>query len=230
MTSGWWVADYWQAGETVLLASWIIWVIVSICLHELGHGVAAIWEGDDTPRRTGHMTFNPLVHMGGYSLVAFLLIGFAWGLMPVNPNNFRHRRWGDAIVAAAGPAVNLILAAVLLTAAGLVSAFILGAKNPPEWGVNLQLFLATGGWLNLALLALNLLPIPPLDGSRILASFSDPYARLLMNPNAALFGLAAFMLLFWVTPFGGVAFGLLRSVSELWIGVVQGIALQLTGS
>ena len=230
MTSGWWGADYWQAGETVLLASWIIWVIVSICLHELGHGVAAIWEGDDTPRRTGHMTFNPLVHMGGYSLVAFLLIGFAWGLMPVNPNNFRHRRWGDAIVAAAGPAVNLILAAVLLTAAGLVSAFILGAKNPPEWGVNLQLFLATGGWLNLALLALNLLPIPPLDGSRILASFSDPYARLLMNPNAALFGLAAFMLLFWVTPFGGVAFGLLRSVSELWIGVVQGIALQLTGS
>ena len=227
--SGWWIADLWQSGQTVLLASWIIWVIVSICLHELGHGVAAIWEGDDTPRITGHMTFNPLVHMGGVSLIAFLLIGFAWGLMPVNPQNFRHGRKGDAIVAAAGPAVNLILALILLTAAGIVSAVLLGKDESPEWAMHLQLFLATGGWLNLVLLALNLLPIPPLDGSRILASFSDPYARLMMNPNAGAIGLGIFLLLFWVTDFGLVVFGLLRSISEAWIGMVQGVILGLTG-
>lgn len=228
--SGWWVADLWQRGETVLLASWIIWVIVSICLHELGHGVAAIWEGDDTPRRTGHMTFNPLVHMGGFSLVAFALIGFAWGLMPVNPNNFRHGRMGDAIVAAAGPAVNLILAIVLLTAAGVVSGAMLGGDAaPPTWAVNLQLFLATGGWLNLVLLALNLLPIPPLDGSRILASFSDGYARMLLNPNSALIGLGIFLVLFWFTDVGMIVFGVLRGVSDLWVGIVQGIVLRLTG-
>ena len=51
--SGWWIADLWNQGQVVQLASWIFWVIVSICLHELGHGWAAIWEGDDTPRRTG---------------------------------------------------------------------------------------------------------------------------------------------------------------------------------
>jgi len=223
VSSGWWIADYWQAGETVLLASWIFWVIVSICLHELGHGVAALWEGDDTPRVTGHMTMNPLVHMGGMSLVVFLLVGFAWGLMPVNPSRFRHRRWGDAIVAGAGPAVNLVLAFVLLTAAGMVSGLILGKDGAPAWGERVFVFLYTGGWLNLALMALNLLPVPPLDGSRILASASAGYQRLLMHPNAQIFGLAIFMLVFWITPFGSTVLGLLQSVALLWVGLVQGV-------
>ena len=114
-------------------------------------------------------------------------------------------------------------------AAGIVSAVLLGKDESPEWAMHLQLFLATGGWLNLVLLALNLLPIPPLDGSRILASFSDPYARLMMNPNAGVIGLGIFLLLFWVTDFGLVVFGLLRSISEAWIGMVQGVILGLTG-
>ena len=228
MSSGWWIADYWQAGQTVLLASWIIWVIVSICLHELGHGVAAIWEGDDTPRIKGHMTFNPLVHMGGPSLIVFLLIGFAWGLMPVNPSNFRHRRWGEAIVAAAGPAVNLILAVILLTTAGIVSGLFLSKDPQPEWAVNLFTFLLIGGWLNLILLALNLLPIPPLDGSRILASFSDPYARLLMNPQSQLIGLGIFVIIM-VSGVGNVFTGLMMSISDNWAGMVQGVIMRLTG-
>ena len=228
MSSGWWIANFWQSGQTVLLASWIIWVIVSICLHELGHGVAAIWEGDDTPRIKGHMTFNPLVHMGGPSLIVFLLIGFAWGLMPVNPYNFRHRRWGEAIVAAAGPAVNLILAVILLTTAGIVSGLFLSKDPQPEWAVNLFTFLLIGGWLNLILLALNLLPIPPLDGSRILASFSDPYARLLMNPQSQLIGLGIFVIIM-VSGVGNVFTGLMMSISDNWAGMVQGVIMRLTG-
>ena len=228
MSSGWWIANFWQSGQTVLLASWIIWVIVSICLHELGHGVAAIWEGDDTPRIKGHMTFNPLVHMGGPSLIVFLLIGFAWGLMPVNPSNFRHRRWGEAIVAAAGPAVNLILAVILLTTAGIVSGLFLSKDPQPEWAVNLFTFLLIGGWLNLILLALNLLPIPPLDGSRILASFSDPYARLLMNPQSQLIGLGIFVIIM-VSGVGNVFTGLMMSISDNWAGMVQGVIMRLTG-
>ncbi len=227
--SGWWIADYWQAGETVLLASWIFWVIVSICLHELGHGVAALWEGDDTPRVTGHMTWNPMVHMGGMSIVVFLLVGFAWGLMPVNPSRFRHRRWGDAIVAVAGPLVNLMLALVLLTGAGLVAGLFLGGENPPGWGERVFTFLFTGGWLNLALMALNLLPVPPLDGSRILASVSYGYRKLLMHPNATLFGFGFFMLVFWLTPFGRVVVGLLQNAALIWAGTVQGIVLWMTG-
>ncbi|MEE2973295.1 MAG: site-2 protease family protein, partial [Planctomycetota bacterium] len=90
-------------------------------------------------------------------------------------------------------------------------------------------FLATGGWLNLVLLALNLLPIPPLDGSRILASFSDPYARLMMHPNASLIGFGLFLMLFWFTSAGSVVFGLIMSVSNGWIGLVQGLVIRLAG-
>ena len=225
MTSGWWIADLWQQGEVVQLASWIFWVIVSISLHELGHGWAALWEGDDTPRRLGHMTINPLVHMGSTGIIAFLLIGFAWGLMPVTPSNFRHRRWGDAIVAVAGPAVNLVLAVILLTAAGLISGLVLGSETPPAWGARAFEFCYTGGWLNLVLMALNLLPIPPLDGSRILASFSNGYARLLLHPNASMFGLAFFVIVFWITPVGQVAYRLIENVARLWVGWVQGIVM-----
>ncbi|MDP7006011.1 MAG: hypothetical protein QF718_07365, partial [Phycisphaerales bacterium] len=88
--SGWWVHELWNAGRGTELVSWIFWVIASITLHELAHGWAAIWEGDDTPRVTGHMSANPIVHMGLPSLILFLILGIAWGMMPVNPYRFRH--------------------------------------------------------------------------------------------------------------------------------------------
>ena len=214
--TGWWMSDMWQNGQSVELVSWVWWVIFSICLHELGHGVAAIWEGDDTPIRTGHMTWNPLVHMGGMSLLIFALVGFAWGLMPVNPGNFRHRRWGDAIVAFAGPLVNLILAAILLTGAGLWNGLVVGAPDAEQWKINVGIFLLSGGWLNLILLALNLLPFPPLDGSRILASFSWKYRQLLMNPNIQFAGMAFIMIFFWFTPLGSQFIGSVARFGVDW--------------
>ena len=79
----------------------VVAVVISIVLHELGHGFAAIWQGDDTPRISGHMTLNPLVHMGGFSLFLLVMAGIAFGQMPVNPGRFRSR-YGNALVAAAG--------------------------------------------------------------------------------------------------------------------------------
>jgi Zn-dependent protease len=220
MGSGWWIADLWQAGQTVQLVSWVFWVIASICLHELGHGVAALWEGDDTPRRLGHMTWNPMVHMGTTSILAFILIGFAWGLMPVNPYNFRHRRWGDAIVSAAGPLVNLVLAFVLLTSAGLWAGLVSSAPDAAVWQTNVEIFLLSGGWLNLVLLALNLLPFPPLDGSRILASVWRGYGELIMKPQAQFAGLAVFVVVFWMTPLGGLLMGRVIDAGHLYAAIV----------
>ncbi|VAX40844.1 hypothetical protein MNBD_PLANCTO03-1356, partial [hydrothermal vent metagenome] len=88
MGGGWWVEVYWQQ-DKVLLVSWVFWLFVSIVLHELAHGFAAIRCGDRTPIELGHMTPNPLVHMGPASLIAFALFGLAWGSMPVNPSRFR---------------------------------------------------------------------------------------------------------------------------------------------
>lgn len=181
MLDSWWVTDVLNLENgQVRLFSWVFWVIGSIVLHELAHGWAAIWEGDDTPIVTGHVkTWNPMVHMGGMSLLLFAVVGFAFGAMPVNPYAFRHRRWGHAIVAFAGPAMNLGL---LLVAAGL---FIVAARFGAESQFldNSLIFLSTGVYLNSALFLLNMIPVFPLDGSKILGGFIPAYDRFIHRPD-----------------------------------------------
>lgn len=196
----WWVADL-MRDDPVRLLSWVVWVIGSIVLHELAHGWAAIRQGDNTPIETGHMTWNPLVHMGGMSLIVFALVGIAWGLMPVNPSRFRDR-YGDAYVAFAGPAMNLGLAVICIVLAALWGGYAQSVPNP-LWA-NVIVFLQTGAFLNLVLAFFNLLPVPPLDGSRILADFSYPYRELISQPQAPLIGLVIMVLLF--SQFGGWIF------------------------
>lgn len=166
--------------DPALFVSVVVTVVVSVVLHELGHGFAALREGDDTPRITGHMTLNPLVHMGGLSLVILLLAGIAWGQMPVNPSRFRHR-YSSVIVSLAGPAVNLVLALLALTIWGLWLRFAGAPETDAAQGIGQ--FLWVFGLVNLALFLLNLLPIPPLDGSRVLGGVSRSYARWMADPN-----------------------------------------------
>lgn len=188
---GWWFADFWSHNPMMAVA-WIVWVVVSIVLHELGHGWAAIRLGDDTPRYTGHMTWNPMVHMGWMSLIMFAVIGIAWGMMPVDPSRLRGRH-GDALVAAAGPAVNLMLfvGCVLMM---VVTAAV--ADESTNLGRNLMTLWFVGGALNLTLMLFNLVPVPPLDGSRIVASFSDGFRRFVTTEQGAVVSLIAFVVLF----------------------------------
>ena len=82
MASDWWLSTIFHVSP-VLACSWIVWVILSICLHELGHGWMAIRCGDNTPRALGHMTLNPFVHIPWpWAWIMFGLFGFTWGLMP----------------------------------------------------------------------------------------------------------------------------------------------------
>ena len=85
--------------DPVYYVSVVVAVVVSISLHELGHGIAATWQGDDTPRVTGHMTLDPTVHLPPFSWFLLLFAGISYGLMPVNPSRFRSR-YGSALVAA----------------------------------------------------------------------------------------------------------------------------------
>ena len=172
----------------------IIAVVISIVLHELGHGVAAIWQGDDTPKVTGHMTWNPMVHMGGFSLFLLVMAGIAFGQMPVTPSRFRSR-YGNAMVAAAGPVTNLLLALIGLTIFGLwVKYGSLGPEGVPTAG---QRFFWLFGMINLVLCVFNMLPIPPLDGSTVLADFSPPFRRVMRNPDNQPFFMGAFLLVFF---------------------------------
>jgi len=223
--TGWWIADLYQSGQVVILVSWCFWVILSITLHELGHGWAAVWQGDDTPRRLNRLTLNPIVHMGKWSIIAFLVIGIAWGLMPVSPWKFRWRRWGDVLVSAAGPAVNVALALIALTAATLLVRF---GDTESTFGNNLLQFFVVGGQLNMVLVMLNLLPIPPLDGSTILAGFSRQYRNFIQQPQAQFAGLVLVMILLVTDAFSFAFSGTMYAA--LWfVQIVSGMQMEVVG-
>ena len=210
---GWWLANFWSVSPA-LVVSWVFWVILSITLHELAHGVAAIRQGDRTPIELGHMTWNPLVHMGPWSLIAFLALGVAWGAMPVNPSRFRDRH-GDAIVAAAGPASNLGLWLICTLLYGLWIGPLSGVGSP-EMHDNLTQFFLAGAWLNMLLLLFNLLPCPPLDGSRIVCSFYPPFARFFDNGKGQFVAIVLFAFM-WIW-----GFRLLFAVSKISSSEVGG--------
>ncbi len=158
----------------------VIAVVVSIVLHELAHGWMAIRLGDDTPIRLGRMTGNPLVHMGPWSLLALAIAGIAWGQMPIDPSRLRGR-YGGTKVALAGPAMNLLLAVVCLTAFAVWVGLGGNATDGTVAG-NGQQMLWIGGMINLVLMCFNLMPIPPLDGSHVAADLSAGYRRFVSDP------------------------------------------------
>ena len=146
-------------------------LILSIILHEVAHGYAANWLGDPTARLAGRLTLNPIPHIDplGSVIVPALLFfssaGFLFGWakpVPYNPYNLTNRRWGEAMVAAAGPLTNLSLAiifAVLIRMAGTLGL-------PPSF-VDIASYIV---FINILLALFNLIPIPPLDGSKVLES------------------------------------------------------------
>lgn len=190
----WWVSDY-LAHSKVLLLSQIFWVLAAIILHELAHGWMAIRCGDRTPVELGHMTWNPVVHMGTMGLVLFAIAGITFGAMPVNPRRFRGR-YDDAKVALAGPAMNLILAAAAVVLFGVWDRYTANADVTETLNGNVRLFLFRGIQLNLMLGFFNLLPVAPLDGSTILARFSRTYRDTFTGPQAQQFSMMLFLLVF----------------------------------
>jgi len=167
------------ADDPVFFVSWFVTVVLSISLHELAHGAAAIWRGDDTPRRMGHMTVNPVVHMGMWSMIALLVAGIAWGQMPIDSTRLRGR-WSGAMVAAAGPATNFLLAVLGLTVLALWQRW--GDIPETVFLQNVQQFAWVFGCANLVLGLFNLVPVPPLDGSHVAADISRSYASFVSDP------------------------------------------------
>lgn len=146
-------------------------LILSIILHEVAHGYAANALGDPTARLAGRLTLNPIPHIdliGSVIVPAFLIftnagILFGWAKpVPYNPYNLKNQRWGEAMVAAAGPLTNLFIAGVF---AFVVRAASMGLV-PPEAGT----FAALVVFVNLFLGLFNLVPLPPFDGYTVLAS------------------------------------------------------------
>jgi len=199
----WWVLTALDSGGPLYLAAHCIWLVVSITLHELGHGWAAVKRGDNTPRDLGHLTWNPLVHIGPAYLFLFALTGMMGGQMPVDPTRLRGK-YAEAAVAFAGPLMNFSLALVCIVAsaicmrfAGATFQFPPRSGNVPDAAV---FFFAIGCWLNITLGIFNLLPAPPMDGSHILANFSRQYRDLAGTSGGQFGGAVTYLLGFLIVP------------------------------
>jgi Zn-dependent protease len=159
-------------------------LVVAIILHEISHGVVALWFGDDTARNAGRLTLNPVPHIDPFGSIIMPAIGALSGIpvigwakpVPVNPNRLRNQRRDMLLVSLAGPATNF----VLMVASAMVARrlyqpafdggrFVFIADLP--LGVQIALAFATA---NLFLGVFNLLPIPPLDGSALLERVLPP--------------------------------------------------------
>jgi len=151
--------------------AFIVAVVVAITVHEFSHAAVATLEGDRTPRFQGRLTLNPVAHLDVLGSIMLVVAGFGWG-KPVqfNPQQLRSRRAGAALVGLAGPASNFLLA--------LLSALLLRVRFPTiesalNGGFTFTL-LTTFVGLNVVLGVFNLLPLPPLDGSRLLSIVLPP--------------------------------------------------------
>jgi Zn-dependent protease len=133
-------------------------VIFSVCCHEYLHAQMALWQGDPTAARAGHLTLNPLRQMGATSIVICCLIGFAFGSVPVNPALLK-RRYSEALVAFAGPLANLLIA--------LLFSFITALAKVMNCSDSILIFFYYGACLNIVLFLLNMLPFPILDGGKV---------------------------------------------------------------
>lgn len=197
-TGGWWVTKALDGNGPLFLAAWCIWIVSAITLHELAHGWAAIRRGDRTPIDAGHMTFNPVVHMGLTSLIVFALTGIAWGAMPVDPTRMKGR-YAEAWVAFAGPLMNFALAAVCIVLAGTWNGMYALRWVPvsDEMHRSVLMFFLVGSGLNIALGLFNLIPFLPFDGGRILCNFSRKYRDWTETQGGQFLSMAGYLLAFF---------------------------------
>lgn len=153
-------------------------ILLALTVHEFAHGYVAYRFGDPTAMNQGRLTLNPLKHLDPLGTLAFFIIKIGWAKpVPVNPNYFKNPRRDMLWVALAGPAVNFILAIVSALCTKMVwfiAASIPYSAMAEAILVPLNQVLIASVWINLVLCIFNFLPIPPLDGSKILAGLLPP--------------------------------------------------------
>ncbi len=193
-------------------------LLVSMMFHELAHGYVAYKLGDPTAKRAGRLSFNPIKHLDVVGTAMFFvtyllsqgtfLFGYAKPV-PVSPYYFKNRQWGMAAVAVVGPLTNFALAIITIVA--------LNAAHPPVDGRTFDLVFLLFQ-VNIVLGLLNLVPIPPLDGSRILGAFlpRSAYERWMALDQYGMILVIAFIVFLW-GPFGRMVAGVINSLADVFL-------------
>jgi Zn-dependent protease len=206
-----------------------IMLLVGFPVHEFSHALAAYRLGDGTAKLFGRLTLNPIAHfdpMGGILLALTFLgsggqFGFGWAKpTPVNPANLQGGHRGEAIVAAAGPISNLVMAiAVALPLRALIAAPDLLAQVPDIVLGTMLIFIQ----INLLLMVFNLVPIPPLDGSKVLFAFLPPRVAWQWRPILEQYGFILLLLVFFLPPGGSIGGRIIGPILDGLLSLLVGI-------
>lgn len=177
-------------------------VLIAITFHEYAHAFVADKLGDDTPRTQGRLSLNPLSHLDPFGVIMLIFAHIGWGKpVQINPNNFTRKmstRTTEAIVALAGPLMNFILAFVIAIIFYAIQTFATSFALTTQIGIIIMVMLQYAILVNIGLGVFNLIPLPPLDGSKILMAFLSYNAKRWFEEHTQLFYII--FLIIWVTP------------------------------
>jgi Zn-dependent protease len=205
-----------------------IMLLIGFPVHEFSHALAAYRLGDSTAKHLGRLTLNPIAHfdpLGGILLAVTFIgqtgFGFGWAKpTPVNPNNLEGGRWGEAIVAAAGPLSNLVLAiAGALPLRYILSNPTLDQQVPTLVVQVLFLFVA----INIVLMIFNLFPVPPLDGSKVLFALLPPRLAWQWRPILEQYGFLLLILVFFIPPGNSIGLRIIRPIIDGLLNLLVGV-------
>ncbi|MFZ2538149.1 MAG: site-2 protease family protein [Oscillospiraceae bacterium] len=204
-----------------VLASLVV-VFTALPIHEVAHGYIANKLGDPTAKNMGRLNLNPFTHFDPIGTTMLLLFGFGWAKpVPVNPYNFKNRKNGMAITALAGPVSNILLATVCMAIAKVITNFVPYSQFTMILVQVLNIMVS----INVMLAAFNLIPIPPLDGSKIIAIFMPMHVYGRMENWFARYQQYFFYgmigILFILPRLGG-PFAAIRLIIDVPLALIQG--------
>ncbi len=179
-------------------------VIVAITFHEAAHAFAAVKLGDNTPRNQGRLSLNPLHHLDPFGFVLLIFAHIGWGKpVEINPRNFDSKvsmETGEAIVSVAGPLMNLILAIIFSVIYAIIAKFAPGFVLT-QMGIIIVTIIEYTIIVNIGLGVFNLIPLPPLDGSKIFKRFLSYNAKRWLEEKEQIFYIV--FLILWITGLAG---------------------------
>lgn len=216
--------------QTILFVAPVL--LFSVIAHEIAHGYAALMQGDQTAKQLGRLSWNPIRHIDPFLTILMpVVMGMASGWrvvlggakpVPVNPANYRNLKRGDIIVSLAGVAVNFVIAVACTAGIAILGGLSSIAPSTASFVGVMQVAMIYGVTINLALIAFNLIPIPPLDGSHVMKYLLPP-ALSLRYQQMTRYGLVILILLLsfgsgliemWMRPAMYVRMAMLTSVSR----------------
>ncbi len=208
--------------EPWLFLVFVIAFLLTLAVHEFSHARMSFALGDRTAEREGRLTLNPVAHVDIVGFLALVTVGFGWGKpVPFNPYNLKYQKWGPTLVAIAGPLSNLIFGSLCILLMTLLTQLF-------HWSAGnlLLVTLSFMGYLNFLLLLFNLIPLPPLDGSKVLLALLSSERHRSIRQALEQYGPLLLLVLMILDSATGIGFfAWIGSIARFMVGAVAGIGV-----